>query len=165
MEIISWTAGKYLLQVTVLDVNLKVVWTLVVVYGAAYDEKRDEFLDELIMVCISIGTPYVIGGDFNLLRSPADKNTSNFSWALADAFNDFISSCALREIPRVGSRYTWTNHQPSPIHSVLDRVLVCSNWDSLFLLATLRSRAIVGLDHAPLILDAGIHSTSSPSRF
>ena len=136
-----------------------------VVYGAAHDEKRDEFLVELNLICGSIRTPYVIGGDFNLLRSPADKNTSNFSWALADAFNDFISSCALREIPRVGSRYTWTNHRPSPIRSVLDRVLVCSNWDSLFPLATLKSKPIVGSDHAPLILDAGNHSTSSPSRF
>ena len=65
----------------------------------------------------------------------------------------------------MGSRFTWTNHQVSPIRSVLDRVLVCSNWDSLFPLATLKSKAIVGSDHAPLILDAGIRPVSSPPRF
>uniref|UniRef100_A0A453H653 Endonuclease/exonuclease/phosphatase domain-containing protein n=1 Tax=Aegilops tauschii subsp. strangulata TaxID=200361 RepID=A0A453H653_AEGTS len=78
------------------------------------------------------------GGDFNLLRSPADKNNPNFSWPLANAFYDFISNCALRELPRVGARFTWSNHQSSPVRSVLDRVFVSDQWDSLFPRALLK---------------------------
>ena len=68
----------------------------------------------------------------------------------------------IREIPRVGARYTWTNRQTSPIRSVLDRVFLCSRWDSLFPRAILRALAIVGSDHSPLILDDGTRSVSFP---
>jgi hypothetical protein len=62
LEVVSWIAGNYLLQVAVFDVRLKCVWTLVVVYGAAHDDKKDEFLAELALMCSNISTPYVIGG-------------------------------------------------------------------------------------------------------
>ena len=109
--------------------QLNSLWEFMVVYGPVDHSLSPIFLDEISNKVEACTLPLVIGGDFNLLRSPADKNNNIFSWTLADAFNEFISSCALREIPRVGSRFTCTNHQISHIRSVLDRVLVCSNWD------------------------------------
>ena len=96
------------------------------------------------------------------MRYPSDKSSSNFSWPLADTFNAFIRDMAIREIPRVGARFTWTNHQTSPIRSVLDRVFFCSRWDSMFLGAILRALAIVGSDHSPLLLDDGNRAVSFP---
>ena len=82
-------------------------------------------MDEIYNKIDSCLLPLLIGGDFNLLRYPSDKSSANFSWALAEAFNAFIRDEAIREIPRVGARYTWTNRQASPIRSVLDRVFIC----------------------------------------
>jgi len=97
-EIVSWTAGKYLLQATVFDVKLKSVWTLVVVYGAAHDDKRDDFLAELASTCSNISTPYVIGGDFNILRESCDKNKDLHRSLYMDRFNSIIQNLSLREI-------------------------------------------------------------------
>ena len=65
----------------------------------------------------------------------------------------------------MGACFTWSNHQSSPVRSVLDRVFVSVQWDSLFPRALLKARPAVGSDHVPLILDAGILSLVSPSRF
>ena len=133
-----------------------------VVYGPADHSMSYIFLDELRNKIESCESPLLIGGDFNLMRYPSDKSTSNFSWPLADAFNAFIRDTAIREIPRIGARYTWTNRQTSPIRSVLDRVFLCPTWDSLFPRVILRALAIVGSDHSPLILDDGTRSVAFP---
>ena len=123
------------------------------------------FLNELSVKIESCNLPMVIGGDFNLLRCPSDKSNNIFSWPLANAFNDFISVNAIRELPRGGARYTWSNHQANPIRSVLDRVFICPRWDSMFPRASLTAKCIVGSDHTPLILDDGTISLRPPARF
>jgi hypothetical protein len=41
-----------------------------------------------------------------------------------DRFNSFIEDTTLREIKRVGGRFTWTNKQRNPVMSNLDRFCV-----------------------------------------
>ena len=81
-----------------------------VVYGPADHSLSHLFLDEISNMIDSCGLPLLIGGDFNLMRSPSDKNSPNFSWSLADAFNAFICDSSICEVPRVGARFTWMNH-------------------------------------------------------
>ena len=70
-------------------------------------------------------------------------------------FNDFIATHALREIRRGGARYTWTNRQLNPVRSVLDRVLMSTEWEMIFPLCSLMAETIIGSDHAALILRSG----------
>ena len=72
----------------------------IVVYGPADHSLSPLFLNELSLKIDACNLPMVIGGDFNLLRCPNDKSNDNFSWPLANAFNDFISANAIRELPR-----------------------------------------------------------------
>jgi hypothetical protein len=44
-------------------------WKFIVVYGPAYDEQRQVFLDELDSVMSSWQGPLLIGGEFNLVSS------------------------------------------------------------------------------------------------
>uniref|UniRef100_A0A8R7JXM4 Endonuclease/exonuclease/phosphatase domain-containing protein n=1 Tax=Triticum urartu TaxID=4572 RepID=A0A8R7JXM4_TRIUA len=67
-------------------------------------------------------------------------------------FNNFIADLGLREIDRIGARFTWTNRQASPTQSVLDRVLVSPEWDLRCHLASLRAITRIGSDHVPLLL-------------
>jgi exonuclease III len=44
------------------------------VYGTAYEEHKQEFLDELSSLTQNNNIPIVFGGDFNLVRKVVDKN-------------------------------------------------------------------------------------------
>ena len=66
---------------------------------------------------------------------------------LMDTFNSFIDSHYLREIDRVGGKYTWTNKQQHPIKSNIDRVLMTTEWESKFPLLVLSSHTRLVSDH------------------
>jgi hypothetical protein len=49
-------------------------WTLVVVYGPPYEDKKVEFIDDLHFIMSKSNGPVVVGGDFNLSRFASDKS-------------------------------------------------------------------------------------------
>jgi hypothetical protein len=66
--------GKFHIKVTLLDLKMDLKWFLVIVYGAAQVCDKEEFLDDLGNVCSKQSLPLLIGGDFNFLRFPSEKN-------------------------------------------------------------------------------------------
>lgn len=64
-------------------------------------------------------------------------------------FNDCIADLVLREIARVGARFTWSNKQVDPIRSLLDRVFVSAQWKVMFPLCGLKAVTRIGSDHTP----------------
>lgn len=164
-DFVAFDHGIFWASMVVLHKSLNVLWVVLVVYGPVGHSLSTLFLDELTAKIDSCNLPLLIGGDFNLPRSPDDKNNSNFSWLLADAFNDFIADYALREIPRTGARFTWSNHQSNPVQSVLDHVFTSPLWDTLFQRTSLATLPHVGSDHSPLLLDLGVISASMTLRF
>jgi exonuclease III len=60
--------GKCVLQNTMWGKRLEVKWTLLNVYGAAQTEHKEEFLTEIASFCSKISDPYIICGDFNIIR-------------------------------------------------------------------------------------------------
>jgi hypothetical protein len=80
-------------------------------------------------------------------------------------FNDCIADLALREITRIGARYTWTNKRVDPVRSVLDRAFVSVEWEVAFPLCTLRALTRIGSDHSPLLLSSGGGSPPRLNRF
>jgi hypothetical protein len=67
-------------------------------------------------------------------------------------FHDCIADLTLREIMRVGARYTWSNNRVDPIWSVMDRVFVSVEWEIAFPLCLLHAVTRIGSDHSPLLL-------------
>ena len=53
-------------------------WVLMAVYGAAQPEHKDSFLAEFVNTCSSETLPLLVGGDFNIIRSPEEKNNDRF---------------------------------------------------------------------------------------
>ena len=109
--------------------------------------------------------PVVVGGDFNLIRSPDDKSSGNVDIPRMQMFNDCIADLALREITRVRAHYTWSNNRIEPTRSVLDRVLVSVEWEIAFPLCSLRALTRVGSDHSPLLLSSGGGAPPKQDRF
>jgi hypothetical protein len=46
---------------------------LISVYGAAQDNEKEYFLSELVRMCDTENLPLMVGGDFNIIRSPSEK--------------------------------------------------------------------------------------------
>lgn len=124
------------------------------VYAPMTHADKPLFLSELTSLANSISGPWIIIGDFNLTRSPDDKNSRNFCHSEADTFNSVISNLALVELPLVDRSYTWSNRRDDPALVRLDRCFVNTDWDSTFPNSNLFSRERFTSDHIPLVVSA-----------
>lgn len=130
-------------------------WALTVVYGPAQNDRKDAFLTELVQLVSRETLPIVIGGDFNILRCPKDKNKDNFQSRWPFMFNAVIDSLNLKEIEMSGRQFTWANRLPNPTYEKLDRVLVATEWDNKYPLSTVVALNRDISDHTPLLLNTG----------
>jgi hypothetical protein len=80
-------------------------------------------------------------------------------------FNDFIGKFQLKELFISGAKFTWSNKQKHPILVKLDKMLVTYEWEDRFPKCFAWSKAWVGLDHFPLVLDSGEHGAPRPKYF
>jgi hypothetical protein len=79
------------------------------VYGAAQEAQKPPFLAELVRMCGNETKPILIGGDFNIIRSPQEKNSNNYDARWPFVFNAIIESINLRETVLSGRQYTWAS--------------------------------------------------------
>jgi hypothetical protein len=69
------------------------------VYAPTEHALKQFFLGELKSIEPTTTTPWIILGDFNLMRYSMDKNHNNFRQLEADSFKDTINSLSLIELP------------------------------------------------------------------
>jgi len=108
--------------------------------------------------------PFLVGGDFNIIRNPSEKNNSRYNdrWPLL--FNAIIESLNLRELELTRRKYTWANYAEVPTYEKLDLILITTDWEQKFLLASVQALTREISDHTPLLLDAGNPSHRGNSR-
>jgi hypothetical protein len=76
------------------------------VYGPAQNDQKSLFLSELVRICSKETLPVFMGGDFNIIRSPIEKNNNNYSDRWPFLFNAVIDSLNLRELELTGQNFT-----------------------------------------------------------
>lgn len=130
-------------------------WTLMAVYGPAQSHLKDKFLAELVNTCSKQSLPFLIGGDFNILRCPSEKNNQNYDDRWPFLFNAIIDGLDLRELVMSGRQFTWANNLQNPTFEKLDRVLMSTEWEQKFPLSTLQALTREISDHTPLLLNTG----------
>ena len=131
------------------------LWSLVVVYGAAQESKKPDFLAELVRICEHETCPMLVGGDFNIIRRQQEKNNDNFNARWPFIFNAIIESLDLKEIEMSGRQFMWASRRDVPTYEKLDRFLSNVEWEQKFPLVTVHALTRSGSDHTPLILDSG----------
>ena len=94
------------------------------IYAPSSRSLKLAFLDELASIAQPDDTPWLIAGDFNLIRFPSEKNNTAFRPAEANAFNQTLDNLALIELPLLDRRFTWSNNRASPTLEWLDRVFL-----------------------------------------
>jgi hypothetical protein len=83
----------------------------------------------MVHMCNHEQFPILIGGDFNILRNPSEKNNDNFEHQWSFLFNSVIGGLNLRELEMSGSKFTWANALPNPTYEKLDRILKSTEWE------------------------------------
>jgi exonuclease III len=90
-------------------------WTLVNIYGPCDGDLRNSFIQWLFQLNIPSEEDWLIVGDFNFIRSLANRNKPGGNVNDMLIFNDFIRSQNLTELPIKGRKYTWSNMQNDPL--------------------------------------------------
>lgn len=72
--------------------------------------------------------PCCLIGDFNAIRSDAEKENCVYKRLDIEGFNDFINRNSLMDLAMINAKFTWFGHQNKKSH--LDRALVNPEWFS-----------------------------------
>ncbi|XP_071728355.1 uncharacterized protein [Rutidosis leptorrhynchoides] len=99
----------------------------------------------------SNGGDYIFFGDFNSVRTPSERMGTNFCQRTADAFNDFIITGNLVDIPLGGRAYTRVNKAFTK-RAKLDIFLVSNGFLCAFPHLTGTIISNLWSDHCPILL-------------
>jgi hypothetical protein len=165
MEMEDQKIGTYFLNILIRMRNSNFRFWLCNIYGPANHEFSEDFIKELSDFCVSESLPALLGGDFNLIRHHEDRNKGQGVPRLMNLFNNFIGSFLFREIYVSGMKFTWSNKQQNPTLIKLDRILASTDWDSQYPKCFAWTKARVGSDHCPMILDLGVQGATRPKYF
>lgn len=123
------------------------------VYGPSDgDPVRRAFIEELHAVAATVSEPWIIVGDFNLVRWLTDRSAARSSFHLMELFNDFVSESGLADNSLKNRKFTWTSRRPMPTFSKLDRVFTSTEWGEHYPIISLEALEILVSDHSPLLL-------------
>ena len=125
-------------------------------YAARIQEEF--FLSELVHSCSMEQLPLLVGGDFNIIRSPKEKNNDKFDNRYPFLFNAIINGLNLRELDLTGRQFTWANSNVIPTFEKLDRILMSTEWEQKFPLSIVQALSRDISDHTPLLLSTGERS-------
>jgi endonuclease/exonuclease/phosphatase family metal-dependent hydrolase len=115
---------------------------------------KNNFFLKLVNMCCWETLPTTVGGDFNVLRSPDEKNNTNYSDRWSFLFNAIIDGLNLRELNVLSERkYTRANSMEIPTHEKLDRILMTTEWEHQYPLSTVIALSHDISDHTPLLLN------------
>lgn len=117
-----------MIQLNLWDKQAKLKWNLLIVYGDAQEEGKIPFLSELSCFCSTSQEPFLIGGDFNIIRYAHEKSRNSSIHRHTNLFNSLISFYEPRELNMSDGGYTWSNNQDPPTFKKLDRILVSGEW-------------------------------------
>ena len=124
-------------------------------YDPAQANLKEQFLAELVNMTSHETVPVMIGGDFNILRKSNEKNNDNYDSRWPFLFNAVINGLNLRELEMSERQYTWANSRAVPTYEKLDRILMSTEWELKYPLATVIAHSRDISDHTSLILNTG----------
>lgn len=132
------------------------------VYGPTTDTLKPAFINELRYLSSLATNPWILGGDFNLVRWLIDRSGNQRNFTLMSLFNDLIREMEVIDIPLQNRKFTWCSNRPDPSHSRIDRILIAPELSLQFPLITMQAMEVLVSDHAPLLLSC--RKPTTPKR-
>ncbi|KAL0444330.1 UNVERIFIED_CONTAM: hypothetical protein Slati_2155700 [Sesamum latifolium] len=127
-------------------------------YGLYSIVNRRSMWEKLLDVGQPLTLPWLILGDFNCVKSTAEKQLGVVPiWHELKDFNDCCLSLGLTDAPTTGCYYTWySNSDSNPVWCKLDRVLLNNEWLEAGLQCSAHFNPPGCLsDHSPVAVDIG----------
>lgn len=121
-------------------------------YSPTDDALKPSFVNELRLCAALVNLPWLLAGDFNLVRWLVDRSSGTYSFRLMDLFNSFISDVGIIDTQLHNRSFTWTNKRPCPSFSKLDRIFTSVDWSAAYPIITLEALEVLVSDHTPLLL-------------
>lgn len=142
--------GQHSITVFLKEENTDFQCAFTGVYGPCDRKTRRILWKEMGAVSGLVSMPWVIGGDFNVVRFEDEKmgrarNTR--------AMKEF--SRTIQDLPLHGGTFTWFRGNGNQCASRIDRFLISENWDDQFKFIKQRALPRVTSDHCPIILECG----------
>lgn len=137
-------------------------YILTSVYGPQADVDKVTFLDELRAIQATVGSPWMVAGNFNLILEATDKSNTNISRRNMGRFRRFVNEAELKDIHLHGRSFTWSNERDRPTLEKLDQVLVTVDWEIQAPNCFLQALATTMSDHYPLLLSTNAGLQGKP---
>ena len=127
------------------------------IYAQNYVHERIPLWEEINSIDSS-GLPWIVLGDFNVVRHPSEKIGGDLSWTPdMDEFNCCCYTAELEDLNFRGHWFTWSNKCPSkPLSRKLDRVLINNSWTNQFPNVDAEFISPGVSDHSPAIVRMGL---------
>jgi hypothetical protein len=81
-------------------------WILTNVYAPCSPDERQDFLNWMNDIDMSVDTDWLLVGDFNLIRRLSDQNKNGGNIHDMLSFNATLSNLRLEELKLFGNKYT-----------------------------------------------------------
>ena len=95
---------------------------------------------------------WLLAGDFNLIRKPADRNKPGEDLAEMLLFNEALIALGVVELPLHGQRFTWSNKQLSPLLERLDCFFTLQSWTNIFPNTFVSTLTMETSDNSPCLI-------------
>jgi hypothetical protein len=127
------------------------------IYGPCDSSEKADFINWSYNLDTSLMVDWLLVGDFNLIRSPEDRNKPGGNVAEMLLFNDLIQHLDLVDIPFEGRKFTWCNMQEDPLLEKLDWVFTSTSWTLSYPATCVRPLARPISDHVPYVVQVETH--------
>lgn len=127
-------------------------WLLSNIYALCTASGKRNFLSWFQNVQMPNSVSWLIVGDFNLYRSPDDRNRPGGDHLEMYLFNEAISALGLVELPLKGRWFTWSNKQFPPLLERLDCFFTSPMWTVTYPNTFASSLVIETSDHTPCVI-------------
>ena len=99
---------------------------MTIVYGPTIRKYKKHLWHELDQIRQGHTHPWIVCGDFNVIRTPHEKSGTAFDIKVSSMFNSFINRHFLVEQKLYSRKYTWSNGRQ---FALLDRIFTSVDWE------------------------------------
>lgn len=151
----AFSISEQIISCKVEDVKGQRAWFLSVVYGSNQGLNRKRMLRDLLHDRDFIGNlPWLVVGDFNVIRFPQESSNSLVLTCYEKEFVECINELEVEDVSFTGCYHTWTNKQEGMnfVSKKLDRVLSNLEWLRVFPNTSVEFLERGVSDHSPSIV-------------
>ena len=147
-----------------------IAWSFFGVYAPTQYFEKVQFWEEMKVKLSRLKRPWIIMGDLNVLLDSSEKQGGTVPrWRKCRILRNFLAQSGGVDLGSSGGFYTWNNGRDhvNLVRERLDRVIGSHDWLTSFQKAGVKTLAMIGSDHAPLIFDTHMERerTKRPFRF